>query len=201
MENYICICGQKFELAATLIDKVKAALTGAHGKQLSELEPGDTFKVGAHEFVVLEHCAGETAVIRREILKQMAFGPRNNFDGSVVAVACEEFAAEIAEIIGAQNLVEHTVDLTSDDGLKDYGATECYASLLTAQQYRKYVSILDEHKPDGWWWLATPDSTAAHGCDRFVKCVSPRGDLGNGDFNCSRGVRPFCIFKSNIFVS
>ena len=52
------------------------------------------------------------------------------------------------------------------------------------------------------WWLATAHSTSKHDGDLWVKCVSPRGSVGDG--HCGRdisGVRPFCIFKSSIFVS
>ena len=172
------------------------------GRKLAELEPGDTFHLGEHEFVVLEHCAGETAVIRKYILKTMAFGGNNNFDGSDVDEVCLAFGYEIAGIIGENNLVLHTVDLTSDDGLKDYGEVERSASLLTAEQYRKYVLILDKHKPEKWWWLATPHSTSTHGEKPWIRCVAPSGGIDIGGYDCDViGVRPFCILKSDIFVS
>ena len=104
----------------------------------------------------------------------------NNFCRSKVDNACMEFADELFEAVGRDNLVLHTVDLTSDDGLKDYEAVDRYVSLITADQYRKWVEILDQHKPDGWWWLATPHSTARHESDRWVKCVAPAGDIFNG---------------------
>jgi hypothetical protein len=94
------------------------------------------------------------------------------------------------------------VDLTSDDGLKDYGKIRRRASLLTADLYRRYVEILDKHKIDKWWWLATPHSTARHENASWVKCVAPSGYFGSDNY-CGGGcgVRPFCILKSNIFVS
>ena len=181
-------------------EDVKAEPTG---RKLSEMEPGETFHLGEHEFIVLGHCAGETAAIRKGVLKQMAFGSNNNFDGSDVDELCLAFGDEIANIVGEENLVLHTVDLTSDDGLKDYGEVERSVSLLTTEQYRDWVKILDQHKLDSWWWLATPHSTPAHGNDNWVKCVSPVGGIFNyRHFGIDNiGVRPFCIFKSSIFVS
>ena len=173
-------------------------------KILSDLAPGETFKVGERELVVLEHNDGETAVICKGLLYQnMEFGENNNFAESKVLDACEKFADELKGIVGEENLVEHAVDLTSDDGLDDYGIIEqCRVSLLTTNQYRRWVEILDMHKTEGWWWLATAHSTATHENESWVKCVSPRGrlfiDLCNFD---DFGVRPFCIFKSSIFVS
>ena len=57
-------------------------------------------------------------------------------------------------MIGEENLLEHTVDLTANDGLKDYGEVKAKASLLTADRYRKYVQILDTVKMEDYWWLA-----------------------------------------------
>ena len=172
-------------------------------KMLSDLEPGETFKVGEHEFVVLEHCTGETAAIYKGLLhERMAFGENNNFAESAALDACTEFADQIKGLVGEENLVEHTVDLTSDDGLDDYGTVDCCVSLLTANQYRRWVRILDQHKPERWWWLATPHSTNAHENDRWVKCVAPSGSIyGDNYDNGDNGVRPFCILKSSIFVS
>ena len=201
-DNYICILGKIIELTAEQIKKLKDVFDEPVRK-LAELEPGDIFKVGHHEFIVLEHCMGETAVIYKGLLHEnVQFGSNNNFYGSDVDEACEKFGAELAEQIGDDNIVEHTLDLTSDDGLKDYGEVNRQVSLLTADQYRRYVSILDRQKLDKWWWLATPFSTPTHEDADFVKCVSPSGRL-YGD-RCSIGgigVRPFCILKSNIFVS
>ena len=93
------------------------------------------------------------------------------------------------------------MDLTSDDGLKDYGSICRKASLLTADLYRRYVQILDTCKPSAWWWLATPYSTPAHESSTWIKCVAPAGFIFYDYFYIDFGVRPFCILNSNIFVS
>lgn len=202
MKNYIHICGQEIELTTDQVEKLRASL-GLQSKKLADIPVKGTFKLGKHEMVVLEHCGDTAAVIRKDLLiDSMEFGENNNFDGSAVDKECAKFAEEIAAIVGAENLVEHTVDLTSDDGLKEYGKIKRRASLLTADLYRRYVEALDKHKINKWWWLATPHSTARHGNADWVKCVSPSGGLY--DFSCvggDLGVRPFCILKSNIFVS
>lgn len=131
----------------------------------------------------------------------MAFGENNNYNGSAVDTRCNVFAEEIAAIIGEDNILLHTVDLTSDDGLKDYGMVERYASLLTADRYRKYVEILDKFPNKAYWWLATAYSTPRHDDKTWIKCVSPAGRIGTGNCSNDFGVRPFCILKSHIFVS
>ena len=153
--------------------------------------------------VVLEQRDGETALILKGIYGgDTVFGENNNYVGSAVDKRCQEFEKALAECVGEDNIVSHTVDLTSNDGLKCYGITERKVSSLTADLYRKYVDILDTVKPDRWWWLATPWSTARHENDRWNLCVAPSGII-YGDYYCGNdfGVRPFCILKSSIFVS
>lgn len=202
MENYINICGQRIELTAEQVEQLRGSLCLSRTR-LADIAVADTFKIGQHEFVVLEHSDDTTAVILKKLLvERKAFGENNNYAGSCVEDICNQFAAEIETVIGKENLVEHTVDLTSDDGLKDYGTVNRRVSLLTTDLYRRYVEILDKHKPDKWWWLATAYSTPAHESDDWVKCVSPSGFINDGNYDYDYyGVRPFCILKSNIFVS
>ena len=203
MENYIMFKGQKIELTEGQISQLQQVLEKADVK-LSDVPVGETFKIGTYEFVVLEHCEGGTNVILKGLLKENEeFGDCNNFNDSNVDHICDEFATEISNIVGEDNLFLHTVDLTSDDGLKCYGTVERKMSLLTAELYRRFVEILDKHKLNKWWWLATPYSTPKHDDDDWVKCVSPSGyiDVRYYDYDYGNGVRPFCIFKSSIFES
>lgn len=203
MENYIVINGVTYELVKRT-EEVKVSGSGSvAGQKLRDIAVKDTFKIGKHEFVVLEHSGDTTAVILKELLiKGKEFGKNNNYNGSYVDDECNKFADEIAALIGKENLVEHTVDLTSDDGLKDYGKIRRWASLLTADLYRRYVEALDAHKIEKWWWLSTAYSTPGHNHTPWVKCVAPSGLLNFVSFGSDgRGVRPFCILNSNIFVS
>ena len=202
MKHYIQVFGRKIELTEEQAVELNARFVPPE-TALAEVAVGGTFMIGGHEFVVLEQMDGAAAVILKELLHEcMEFGSNNNFDGSGADKACREFADEISKIIGAENLVEHVVDLTSDDGLKDYGTIQRKVSLLTADLCRKYVEVLDQHKIDAWQWLATPSSTKRHENDRWVKCVSPSGRLDCDNYVYDyNGVRPFCILKSDIFVS
>ena len=201
MKNYIKLGNQTIRLTEEQVAKIRNAFNVGNTK-LSDIGIGDTFKVGDYEFVVLEHSKETTAVILKKLLFDgKEFGKNNNYANSYVDDLCNDFAEKIKGIIGAGNLVEHTVDLTSDDGLKDYGKVRRYASLLTANLYRRYVEILDKNKIDKWWWLATAYSTPTHGNTSWIKCVSPSGDFNFPNCNYDYGVRPFCIFDSNIFVS
>lgn len=201
MKNYISINDQKIELTDEQVEKIKGSLNMSSVK-LADVPVGETFKIGGREFIVLEHSGDTTAVILKNLLPDQKFGASNNYDGSNADKTCNKLAEEIEEAVGKGNLCVHTVDLTADDGLKCYGSIRRKASLLTTQKYRRFVYTLDKHKPDGWWWLATAFSTAVHGHTSAVKCVAPSGYVLNICFNYDYiGVRPFCILKSNIFVS
>ena len=204
LKNYVCIEGNHIPMSNDLLAYLKKT-RGIYSRiQLSLIPAGDTFKIGDYEFVVLEQYGDTAAVILKDLLPNTtAFGESNNrYDGSYADQACCTFAEDLAEIIGEDSLLVRSVDLTADDGLKDYGRINRKVSLLTAAEYRSYVEILDKYKPDKWWWLATPHSTAAHENDRWVKCVAPSGFVVNISCNFDdRGGRPFCILKSNIFVS
>lgn len=170
--------------------------------RLKDISVGETFKVGQYEFVVLEHSKETTAVILKDLLHEREqFGENNNFENSYVDKRCEEFGKEIAGIVGEDNLIEHAVDLTSDDGLKDYGSIKRKMSLLTTELYCRYVGILDKNKIDAWWWLATPWSTLTHGGSSCINCVSPSGSIDDLNYYGDGGVRPFCILNSDISVS
>ena len=173
-------------------------------KRLIDISIGETFKVGDLEFIVLDHQNGETSVLLKDFWKTDAFDANsNNYENSKIRRDLnEEFYTKLKFLIGENNIVPHKVDLTSDDGRKDYGTVEDYVSLLTCDLYRKYVYIIDKYRiTNNWWWLATAFSTKSNGYSSFVRCVYYGGTL-HYDYCGNRiGVRPFCIFKSNIFVS
>ena len=200
--NYIVINDKRIDLTDEQIKEIEGCLT-SDTVRLSDIAVGDACKIGDNEFVVLEHFEDTTAVILKGLLcDNETFGENNNYENSNVDVLCGEFGKRLSSIVGEDNFIEHTVDLTANDGLKCYGSVKRKVSLLTADLYRRYVYILDKHKVDKWWWLATPWSTKLHEDEDWVLCVSPRGNINDGIGNgIVSGVRPFCILNSNIFVS
>ena len=175
-------------------------------KRLSEVKVGDTFKVGKFEFIVLEQDEKneETEVLLKDFWTTTKFDDdTNNYKNSSIRCKLnDEFLNEIASKVGKNNIIPHWVDLTADDGRGDYNACNDYISLLTCEQYRKYVYIVDKYRiTSNWWWLATPYSTGSNGYVCTVRCVDSGGALRNINCDCVNGVRPFCIFKSDIFVS
>ena len=199
MENYMVINGQTIELTNEQVEELKNALNT--NVCVKDVASGDPFVYCGVEFVVLDHTEIGTLIMTKDLVSDaVKFGANNNFADE----ACEvrKFLEEYSKKFNKDDFVEFEVDLTSDDGLKDYGTFKSMVALLTADQARKYVDILDKHKVNKWWWLVTSFSTPKHEDDEWVKCVSPRGgiydDHSDDDYD---GVRPVYILKSNIFVS
>lgn len=200
MKDYICINNQKIELTEDQVKQILEA-SGNAGTKLSEFAVGEVAMIGKHEMIVLEHTGGNTWLLRKDALRTMAFGKDNNYDGSDVDRVCNEFAEELAAIVGEENIIIHCLDLTADDGRKGYGMVMRKASLRTANMQRKYVEILDKYRLGIWEWLATAFSIPPHDEDNWVKCVTPSGFVCGDSCGNDFGVRPFCILKSDIFVS
>ena len=171
-------------------------------KTLAEIKIGETFKVADIEFIKFADENGNTVAVAKDSVFAAFFGDNNNFAESVIKSRLEnEILPKIEKAIGAENIVEHEVDLLSLDGDDKWGKAKCKISIPTFDFYRRNVKMFDKYKLNKWWWLSTPDTTSAHYRDYWNVCVSPRGYVIN--FNCSCndiGVRPFIIFVSSISV-
>lgn len=170
-------------------------------KTLAEIKTGEIFKVANIEFIKFADENGHTIAVAKEGLFFSRFGNDNNFAKSIVKQRLDsEILPKIEKAIGAENIIEHEVDLLSLDGDDKWGKAKCKISIPTFDFYRKNVKMFDKHLLGNWWWLATPDSTATHYNDDWVCCVSPRGCFGGSGFYHDYAVRPFMIFVSSISV-
>lgn len=169
--------------------------------KVMEVTAGKTVKVAGMNWVVLDHIEGKgTLCLMEDILEERAFhnedkeGCNNWANSSLRQYLNSEFAARLLD----RQLAEMEVDLTSDDGMTDYGKTKDYIALLTADQYRKYRSLIPE--ADDWWWLATPwTCNSAYSYD--VRNVNTGGTLYYYyAYNGSVGVRPALIFKESVIA-
>ena len=196
--NYLMFNGVKYILTA----EEESSCTENGNTALLNIKEAETCKIGDYEFIVCEHTSEGTILLMKDCLyEREQFGNNNNYNGSNVDALCEKFADELAKVVGAENIILHTVDLTADDGLRDYGTIERRVSLFTANQYRKYVDILDKYRVDIWTWTATAYSTPKHDDECWINCVAPSGSIDDINYGDYYGVRPFCILNSNIFVS
>lgn len=209
MSNHILIDGKMYQMTDAQAEAIASAIreTGVDVPKkvrLDDVPAGEVAKIDGQDFIVLEHVGDLTYLITKDLIEEkVKFSEvNNNYDGSLVDDLCESAAELLEDLVGADNVVEFELDLTSDDGLKDYGKIRRKMALITADMYRKYVDILDQYNSKKYWWLATPHSTNRHENDRWAKCVSPSGGIYFGHYYyIDNGVRPFCILKSHIFVS
>ena len=197
MKNYLCINGKKSELTKEQLKQLGIITSIA---TLSD--DGKIVTIGDYEFIVLKNNGDTVELLLKNALYNKPFDNNcNNFAKSDIRKCLDIFAKELADIVGEDNIVEHTVDLTTLDGLKDFGSCNCRVSLLTFDKARENVEILDEFKLECWWWLATALSTQKHDIEYGTMCVSPNGRVDSNGYCNNYGVRPFCILKSNIFKS
>lgn len=196
---------RELELARELVRKLEEAEKDSK-VQLSELQPGETFKIGEHDFIVLEQngCSGTTNVISKSFMAKGIVFDSNTRDynkSNLKRVIEENIQPVIESEIGAGNIIKQAVSLTSVDMQDEFKPCYCKVRPITFNEARKYNNLLVNKDLDDWWWTCTPWSTADRGWKRTITVVSPSGNFN--DYYCDGvdGVRPFCILKSNIFVS
>ena len=169
---------------------------------LAEIQVGNTFKTETMEHIILEHLPdGKTVCIAKDSVERMMFDKKTGIytDSNIRKHLNSKFLDKLSKEVGAENIVEHTVDLTTDEGSKKYGSVQDKVSLLTCELFRKYHDILEKYKPARWWWLSTPIDVP--GWDDFVRAVINLGILYCDTHDDDGGVRPFYILNSSISVS
>lgn len=180
-------------------------LVTEHSKvHLTEIKVSNTFKIGDTEFIVLEHLEGEKTICITKgfVAEDTKFDEdTNNIAKASVLNVLDDFESNISAEVGAENMCDFEIDLTTDDGLKDYGSITRKTGLLTDVQYRKYSEIIEKYPVDDWWWLANAVSTPRRNVPYAVRCVACGGSVNYDLCFSILGVRAVCIFKSNIFVS
>lgn len=173
-----------------------------NGTKLSLLKPGDVFKKNNIEYIVCEQLeGGTTAVVRKECLdKIMEFGNNNNWKKSKWRKYLnDEYLKEMEDVFGADNIIEHEVDLTSLDGFDDYGVSVDKVSAMNIDRYRKYHKYIGD--TGKCHYLSTPDSTPSGNGSSRVRGVYSCGSVDWFECDWCLGVRTFFVLKSSISVS
>ena len=172
--------------------------------QLSTLDPGEVFKIGEYDFVVLKQHEETTEVISKGFMAEnVKFDEdsRNYKDSNLKNIIETQIQPVVEKEVGAENLIEHCVDLTSVDVQDEFGGCKCKVRPITFDEARLYNNLLVNKNLNDWWWTCTPWSTDDRDWKYSIAVVAPAGYILGDCCNRSRGVRPFCILKSNIFVS
>lgn len=169
-----------------------------------KIAPSSVINYGGLDCIVLDVEQDKILVLAKESIGNMPFdeGNSNNFPkGTLCKYLNGEFVKKLkANGADISALIPTTIDLTSDDGLKDYGETTQKIFLLTCDMYRKYRSVIPNL--DDWWWLATAYSTESNGYASLARAVYSVGSLYiSVAYRGNTGVRPAFYLKSSILES
>lgn len=161
-------------------------------------ELGTSFNMGGVAWTVIQTDENWVKCISSEIVEHRAFDEENKNDFSVSSIRKYlnyDFLKELIQAgVPEEIFLPFYINLTADDGLKDYGSACVRMGLITCDEYRalrKNIPAVDD-----WWWTATPDSTIDYSCVRGVYSdgTLDYSDTNNGNY----GVRPICVLKSEI---
>lgn len=171
---------------------------------LKDIPVGGKFDTGIGRFIVLEQKKDCTAVITEGLYREdVKFdGACTDYKKSSLRELCEgEILNEFSDEFGEENICTNEAGLVTVDGQEVFGKLLTKVRPLTFDEAREYNDLLVNKDLPDWYWTCTPWSTKERGWDYSVAVVSPSGCIGYDDYVLGSGVRPFCILKSNIFVS
>lgn len=196
--------GKALDMARELVKQLEKA-EKKNKVRLSELKPGDTFKIGEHDFIVLDQDESRqtTKVISKGFMAKDVIFDKNTKDynkSNIKKMIEADIQPIIENAMGAENLVEHKVNLTSVDMQHEFEDCVCKVRPITFDETRKYNDLLVNKDLGDWWWTCTPWSTKERGWEYSMAVVSPSGGIYYSNYFSNDGVRPFCILKSDIFV-
>lgn len=164
-------------------------------KTIKDYHQGEHFVYGKKNCVVLEHMDDGTLCMVLDEDFESKFGETNNFAESELRKKLNgEYLDEwVKSGANREFFVLMKVDLTANDGLKDYGICECFLAPRTCDQHRKYRYLIPNPK-ENWEWTATAYSTESNGYSGIAYLVTCAGSLNNY-VNSASGARP--LFKLN----
>ena len=165
-------------------------------KTIKDYLQGERFVYGKKNCLVLEHMNDGTLCMVLDEDYTSEFGKSNNFAESTLRekLNTEYLNKWIDDGAFRADFVKMTVDLTTNDGLKDYSSCKCFLAPRTCDQHRKYRYLIPNPKRN-WEWTATAYSTKANGYSLTVYQVTSAGALDISYFGVVYGVRP--LFKLN----
>lgn len=171
---------------------------------LKDIPVGGKFDTGIGRFIVLEQKENYTAVITEDLYREdVKFDDDcTDYKKSPLRELCEgEILNEFVAEFGEDNICENEAGLVTVDGQEVFGKLLTKVRPLTFDEAREYNDLLVNKDLPDWYWTCTPWSTKERGWKYSVAVVSPSGNFGYSSYDGGFGVRPFCILKSNIFVS
>lgn len=178
---------------------------------LAQVRRGERFTLDGVEFVKLEDDLDAAFAVAADTLPECCQfedddaerEDHNNYAGSLLSKTVERWLRDKHPAIFSA-VVERPIDLTTMDGMTDYGKPLAVVRALTIDEYRKHRSILPlTSKP---YWLATGWTTnsSPSSNDYNAYFINTDGTVGNYSVNvydADFAPRPALYLKSSILVS
>jgi hypothetical protein len=160
---------------------------------VDELKQGDTFKWGEKEYIKLDAISDGCLCLAKDVWFCSKFD--NKAINWVKSQLRGDIATKVVDFIPDINkLMLFDRDLTTDDGLTDYGHCNDNVSMLTCDEYRKYRKYIPVINERQWTITATTNT------NELVRGVDSDGSL-NDDivyYGCG-GVRPLiCLDRGTL---
>ena len=163
---------------------------------LAQVRRGERFTLDGVEFVKLEDDLDTAFAVAADTLPECC----QFEDDDAEREDHNNYAGSLPSIFSA--VVERPIDLTTMDGMTDYGKPLAVVRALTIDEYRKHRSILPlTSKP---YWLATGWTTnSSPYSDDYYACYINTGGtvLGSSVYSAYFAPRPALYLKSSILVS
>jgi hypothetical protein len=196
LKNGVVVLDNKFEYPPIIIDDGEPSVSLVMKTRIKKPSAGEHFFYNGIEFVALgEEQGGILAVVAERLEDKMSYDEDGCNDwrkSSLRKYLNEEFVKNFDK----GDLLPFVSDLTSDNGMTDYGTSEDFIALLSDNLYRKYRKYMPQY--DTWVWTITPWSCLP-GHASIERNVYTSGALHNGTAGHASGVAPACIFNPSIF--
>lgn len=177
---------------------------------LAQVRRGERFTLDGVEFVKLEDDMDAAFAVAADTLPECCQfedddaerEDHNNYAGSLLSKTVERWLRDKHPAIFSA-VVERPIDLTTMDGMTDYGKPLAVARALTIDEYRKHRSVLPlTSKP---YWLATGWTTnsSPRSYVNYAYYIVTDGtvDSGYSVYYANFAPRPALYLKSSILVS
>ena len=196
LKKGVVVLDAKFEYPPIIIDDGEPSVRVVMKTRIKKPSAGEHFFYNGIEFVALgEEQGGILAVVAERLEERMAFDKNNKNDWRSSTLR-EYLNGEYINNFDTDDLLPFISDLTSDDGMTDYGTSEDFVALLSDNLYRKYRKFMPQY--DTWVWTITPWSCIPGYADN-ERIVNTSGALNGYNASNGSGVAPACIFNPSIF--
>ena len=194
----------EFKKIKDALESISASKEERNMIELGTIPRGGLFDTKLGRFQVLDHdrAYGFTKVIQYDFYESSVEFDNNSCDyltSSLRAKFYGEITKAYEEVFG-DALIEHTTEIISVD-MRKYGELTAKVRPITFDEAREFNELIVKNDIGDWWWTCSPWSIEGREYKYSVAVVSPSGRINCNSCGSSKGVRPFCILKSNIFVS